>query len=369
MRAKGPAKITLFLPSLIGGGAEKIMVNLARGFSERGHKVDLALVNAVGPFIKDIPDTVRLVDCGAKRIISSLPKLVNYLRQVKPDVMLSTLEPTNIIAVWARFLSRESFKLYLRMENTYSIELKNITQLKGRIIWKLAPVFYPCADGLITLSQGVADDFKNYVSLADDRIAVINSPVDIEDIKSKALLPIEHPWFKEGELPVILGIGRLAKQKDFPTLIRAFELLRKTKPARLVILGEGEERSVLENLVHESGLNNDVDMPGFVDNPYAYLSRASVFVLSSAWEGLSVVTIESLAVGTPIVSTDCPHGPSEVLDSGRYGKLVPVGDSPSMAEAILKTMSDRPEKSYLQYQSQKYSFDIKVNEYLKILLQ
>src|SRR5262249_37227290 len=150
--------------------------------------------------------------------------------------------------------------------------------------------------------------------------------------------PLSHPWFAPGSLPVILGVGRLTWQKDFPTLIKAFALVRSRQPARLLILGEGEKRLELETIVKELGLAADVCLPGYVDNPFAYMHRCSAFVLSSASEGLPNSLIEAMACGAPVISTDCASGTAEILENGRYGPLVPVGDVEAMATAISATL-------------------------------
>ena len=369
MGAKVSIKIALFLPSLAGGGAERVVLNLARGFSNRGHKVDLVLVNAVGPYMKDLPETVRLVNLRADRFLKSLFKLVKYLRKENPDVLISSLPPANIIAIWAKIISRNSCRLFLRLDNPTSVTLKHMTQFKGLLIWKLIPFFYPFADEFIASSRGIAEDIKKILSINEENIHVIYNPMDIDSINRLAEMPLAHPWFKEGEPLVILGIGRLSKQKDFPTLIHAFSLVRKQTSSRLVILGEGEERSALENLIREMKLENEIEMPGFVDNPYAYLAKASIFVLSSIYEGLCTVIIESLAVGTPVVSTNCPTGNDEILDSGKYGLLEPVGEPEAIADAILKTLAQRPEKSFLQNRASDFSFNERINDYLQVLLK
>jgi glycosyltransferase involved in cell wall biosynthesis len=172
-----------------------------------------------------------------------------------------------------------------------------------------------------------------------EKIKVIYNPVITPELFAKAEEPLDHPWFRPGEPPVVLGVGRLTQAKDFPTLIRAFALVRKERPARLMILGEGEERPKLEALVRELGLEEDVALPGFVGNPYKYIARAGVFVLSSAWEGLPTTLVEALALGTPVVSTNCKSGPEEILEEGRWGRLVPVGNIEELAKAIGESLS------------------------------
>jgi glycosyltransferase involved in cell wall biosynthesis len=187
----------------------------------------------------------------------------------------------------------------------------------------------------------------------------------------QAKQPVSHPWFEQNRLPVILAVGRLTKAKDYPTLFRAFSLVRQVRPAKLLILGEGEERSNLERLAIELGIQNDVSMPGFVDNPFAFMAKASVFVLSSAWEGFGNVLVEALACGCPVVATDCRSGPREILDNGRYGRLVPVGDHEALAKAILETLDnpDFPADRQTRLQrAMEFSIDAAVDKYLKVLL-
>ena len=150
-----------------------------------------------------------------------------------------------------------------------------------------------------------------------------------------------HPWLRDPKVPVCLAAGRLCPQKDYPTLIRAFATLAETRPLRLLILGDGPDRADLESLIRQLGLADRVALPGFAENPFSAMARAGVFVLSSAWEGLPGVLIQAMACGTPVVATDCPSGPREVLVDGRYGPLVPVGDPEALAQAIGETL-DRP---------------------------
>ncbi|NLO89188.1 MAG: glycosyltransferase, partial [Clostridia bacterium] len=187
---------------------------------------------------------------------------------------------------------------------------------------------------VVAVSQGVADDLVKTTGLMRELIKVIYNPIVTPELLEKAKESIGHPWFKPGQPPVILSAGRLTAAKDFPTLIHAFARVRAERLARLMILGEGEERPNLESLVRELGLESDVSMPEFVENPYAYMARAAVFVLSSAWEGFGNVLVEAMAVGTPVVSTDCPSGPAEILEGGKWGKLVPVGDVEKLAKAL-----------------------------------
>ncbi len=361
------AHIALFVPSLRGGGAERVMVNLARGFAQRGLKVDLVLAKAEGPYLAEVPSSVRVVDLGAKRVLYSLPGLVRYLRRERPKSLLSVMNHANVVAVWARRLSGSPLRLVVSEHNTLSVATtNNARNLRVRMMPLLIKVFYPLADAVVVVSQGVADDLIRLTGFPRESVCVIYNPVVTPELFAKAEEPLNHPWFRPGEPPVILGVGKLTKQKDFPTLIQAFALVRKEQPARLVILGEGEDRPKLEALVRELGLKDDVALPGFIDNPYKYMKQATVFVLSSRWEGLPSVLIEALALGTPVVSTDCPSGPAEILEGGKWGRLVPVGDPQSLARSILSVLQNPPEPPP-EAAWKRFSLEKIVDSYLQVL--
>ena len=361
------AKVALFLPSLRGGGAERVMVNLARGFIERGLQVDLVLAKAEGPYLSQVPKEVRVVDLGAKRVLYSLPRLVRYLHQERPQVMLSALNHANIVAIWAKMLARVKMRLVVAEHSTLSRSTENATSFRAKFMPLLIKTFYPYADAVVAVSRGVAEDLITQTGLPAEKIKVIYNPVVTPELFTKAEEPLDYPWFRSGEPPVILGVGRLTKPKDFPTLIRAFALVRKERPARLMILGEGEERPNLEALVRELGLEEDVALPGFVENPYKYMKRAAVFVLSSRWEGFGNVLVEAMALGTPVVATDCPSGPAEILEGGKWGQLVPVGNETSLARAIILALSKPVNAGELRSRAQLFSVDGVVQLYLDLL--
>ncbi len=234
------------------------------------------------------------------------------------------------------------------------------------LMLRLVRCFYPWADAVAAVSHGVADDLAQAAAIPRQQIQVIYNPIVTPDLRRKAQQPLEHPWFAPGEPPVLLAIGRLAPQKDYPTMIKAFAHVRNTRPVRLIILGEGTERSSIEALVKRLGLEASVNLPGFVANPYTYLSRASVFVLSSRWEGLPTVLVEALHCGAPVVATDCPSGPREILAGGQYGQLVPIGDVVALAQAIEEVLSGKmtrpPQESW-----QPYTLQVVVDQYINLL--
>jgi glycosyltransferase involved in cell wall biosynthesis len=225
---------------------------------------------------------------------------------------------------------------------------------------------YPRADTVIAVSDGIAEAIIELTGLPRAQITTIYNPVVDATLLDKASEPIDHPWFTPGEPPVVLSVGRFRMQKDFPTLIRAFALVRSARPARLMILGDGTRRRALEALVDNLGLRSDVALPGYAENPLPWMRRAAVFVLSSTWEGLPGVLIEALAAGCPVVSTDCPSGPAEILDRGAYGPLVPSRDPQALAQAILAVLENPPDRDRLRQRAALFSVDVAVAKYLAV---
>ena len=360
-----PKKLAIFLPALGGGGAERVMLKVAQGMVGRGYSVDLVLTQVAGPYLAEVPHSVRLVDLKASRVLSSLPSLVRYLRRERPDTLLSGLY-ANVMALWARSLARVPTRVVVSEHNTLSLAVRQATDLRVRLAPQLIKRFYRRADGIIAVSAGVADDLSRVTGIPRHLIQVIFNPIITPDLRVKSQAPLDHPWFNPGEPPVILAAGRLTAQKDFPTLIKAFALIQEGRKARLLILGEGKERPAIEALVKQLGLEEDVSLPGFVVNPYPYMVRAPVFVLSSRWEGLPTVLVEAMFCGALIISTDCPSGPREILRDGLYGQLVPVGDPVKMAKAIENGLAGKmphpPEECWKPFE-----LDRVTDQYINIL--
>jgi glycosyltransferase involved in cell wall biosynthesis len=327
-------RVAIFLAYLEGGGSERVALNLAQGFTERGLAVDLVLQSAKGPRLAQVPNKVNIIDLRAGRMALAVFPLIAYLRRERPSCLLSLMMHANIIAILSRKLARVKTHLVISQHLAVGLASCNTGSIRGRYLPLLAKQTYPWADRIVAVSKGLADELVCNLGLQRDKIEVIYNPIVTPELLEKAKEPVSHPWFNAGEPPVILGAGRLTKQKDFPTLIRAFARLRREGPVRLIILGEGEDRSELKTLVEELGVVDDVDMPGFVDNSYGYMVGSSVFALSSRWEGLPTVLIEAMALGKPVVATDCPSGPREILNDGQYGTLVPVGDVEGLAAGI-----------------------------------
>lgn len=355
----------LFLPSLTIGGAERMMLNIATGLSQRGHNVDLVLVEATGDFLKQIPNEIDIVDLSAGRVLTSFPGLVKYLRQSNPDVLLSTITPTNVIAVWATLVPGIDIKHVVRVARPESeaAKIQDNTK-KEQLTAALARRSYAYADEIIAISEGVATDLRSNTFL--EHIHVIYNPVVTEQLKQQSAEPVSHPWFSE-DIPVVLGVGRLVDQKDFGTLIRAFASLRDQRNAKLVIYGDGEERSELELLVNELGIKEDVDLPGFTDNPYKYMANADIFVNSAKHEGFGNVIIEAMAAGTSIVATDCPGAPAELLGNGKFGRLVPVRNPEEMAKSIDELLEDPTDPALLHDRAEGFSLETAIDKYNAVL--
>lgn len=358
--------VAIFLPSLGGGGAERVMLILANGMAERGLRVDLVLASAKGPYLKDVVTGVRVVDLGAGRVVSSLPGLLRYLRRERPQAMLSGMNYANVIAVVAKVLSGSNTRL-LVIEHSSILRSHNGPQsLRGRAVPRAMRWAYRKVDGIVAVSQGVADDLALMISLPREKISVIYNPVVTHELYAKVDASLAHPWLGHGKPPVILGVGRLTRAKDFASLIRAFAIVRAQRDCRLVILGEGELRPNLEALIQELHVEDSVQLPGFVDNPYAWMARVKLFVFSSAWEGFGNVLVEAMACGTTVVSTDCPSGPGEILEGGKWGALVPVGDIAALAKSMLEVLRS-PDKIDARTRVKEFGCDLIVEQYIQAL--
>lgn len=329
--------IAIFAATSGHSGVDRVIGNLVRQFSAWGLVVDLLKVRKHGPHLsaEDLPG-VRMVDLGASHVNTAFPALVRYLRRERPRAMLTDKDKVNRIAILARALARSDTRLAVRIGTTVSVNLASRKGFERRLQRTSICRLYPMADRVIVPSVGAADDLAQHTGLSRNRIQVVASPIITPELTLRAAEPVGHPWLGDPDRPLVLGVGELGYRKDFETLLRAFALVRRERTCRLIILGRGRRRDALLALAAELGVAEDVDLPGFQPNPLGFMARADLFVLSSRWEGMPVVLIEALAVRTPVVSTDCPSGPREMLTDGGLGTLVPVGEVQAMAEAIGK---------------------------------
>ena len=342
------------------------MLDIAAEFSNRSVPVDLVLVKAEGHYLDLVPDGVRLVDLNSHRAAASLLKLVRYVRQEQPVALLSTLTQASVIALAAKLMLRGNLRVVTRIANTYSEELATGT-FKHRQALRLLKALFPVADGVVAVSQGVADDLKAVTPSISRKVTTIYNPVVRPQIVEQAQTPPDHPWFGCGTAPVILSVGRLAAAKDHATLVKAFASVVLERRARLVILGDGPERESLMNLAERLMVSEYVDFPGFKVNPFAYMSRASVFALPSRYEGFPNVLIQAMACGTPVVSTDCRSGPREILEDGKWGHLVPAGDWRAMSKAIIQALDNPPPSGQISARASVFSADAAIDRYLEVL--
>lgn len=372
-------KIALFSPYLNPVGTERVMLNLADGFSKRGYTVDLLRTYREWTGFSDEQDHFHVVDLGghwvfpklprhgrlfrlsmAMLMVVALPGLVLYLMRKKPEVLLVGLAPA--IALIARTISGANTRVVVTVQGW-----PRQTSIR-RFLWRK---LYLRADAIVAPSIGVANEVARIACVDIELIRVIPNPVLDNSVPSRASEVLEHPWFCSGQPPVVLGVGRLTRQKNFEILIRAFAEVKQDMAARLVILGEGEARGSLEKLIAQLNVNQDVELLGHVQNPYKFMARAGVFVLSSRWEGPGHVLIEALAVGAPVVSTDCPSGPREILLDGQAGLLIPVGDWKALAGAILDVLQDPEEARRRSEEARshivRFHTDSVVAEYLKVI--
>lgn len=365
-------RVAVFVGTLRGGGAERSAVALANELSARGHSVDLVLVRAEGTYLDQgmVSSTVRVVDLDCRRTRHALVPWVRYLRSTRPHSVLSLLTDVNLIAVLGVLLARCGARVVISERAFPSVAEGRFGALQRRLRRWAITGLYRLADGVVCVSRAAAEDLVRFAALPAERVQVIFTPVDTAAVQRRAAAPLEHPWFRSGAPPVLLAVGRLEPQKNFALLLRAFARTREVLDARLVILGEGSERTKLEALVAELGLAEHVSMPGFVDNPYAYMGRAAALALSSDLEGLPNVLLEALACGCPVVSTRCPSGPNEILDEGRYGALVPVGDASALAGALLCALrADSPEdRAHRVERAQEFSPSLAFQRYETALI-
>jgi glycosyltransferase involved in cell wall biosynthesis len=359
-------RIAIFLATSGHSGVDRAAQNLIPALAARGYAVDLLKVRAHGPELAALPDQVRVIDLGSAHVYSSIPAVVRYLRRERPGVLFSDKDRVNRAALVARWLAgARATRLVFCVGTPVSRELDHRSAWKRGLHRFWMRRLYPRADEIVCDSPGVADDLRVFAALGDKRLQVVPRPVVAAAVFAQTPPPPEHRWFRSREAPVVLGAGELSDGKDHPTLLRAFARLRVQRPARLVILGKGKRREALLQLARELGIADDVDLPGFRSDVPAFMAHADVFVLTSVREGLSFVLIEALACGTPVVSTDCPTGPRAVLQDGRYGALVPVGDDAAVAAAIQRALDAPLPAETLKEAARPYEIDTAAAAWLR----
>lgn len=328
-------KIAIFMLNLSGGGAERAMLNLALLLKDR-YRIQLVLTRAEGPYLSEAREhQLEVIDLGCARPRWALTPFLKYAVREKPDLVISALEAPNVIAALTKVVI--PYRLIVTEHSTPSRHYAKQKNPLLRTYPYWAPLPYRLADSIVAVSDGVAEDAARTYRIPRNRVSTIYNPVVTPSFFERMRDPIEHPFFQYSD-PIIVAAGRLSEEKGFDILLHALSLVLKERPARLIIFGEGPERGNLEKLAQDLGIVSHVSMPGFTPHLPAYLSRANLFVLSSRWEGLPTVLIEALAAGLPVVATDCPSGPREILEEGKWGKLVPVENAHALAQAILEQL-------------------------------
>jgi glycosyltransferase involved in cell wall biosynthesis len=368
-RSSTPPRLGIFAATSGHSGVDRVLGNLIPEFASQGVLVDVLHVRDHGPFldVDTTPPGVRMVELGSAHVATSLYPLIRYLRKERPAALLSDKDKVNRVALAARWLARSPTRVVVRMGTTVSKNLERRSALDRWIQYTSLRLFYHFADGIVTPSQGAADDLAQIARLASSRVSVVPSPVVTADLTRLSQIPPQHPWLRDKTSPVILGVGELSARKDFATLLRAFAQLRAQRACRLVIYGEGRQRETLLALAKALGVQSDIDLPGFTSNPYAEMAAADVFALTSICEGSPVVLMEALAVGTPAIATDSPSGPREILDGGRYGPLVAVGDVDALATGLAQLLDQPTSRMQLQQAAQRYTAAASARRYLEVL--
>jgi glycosyltransferase involved in cell wall biosynthesis len=387
--------IALFLPNLSGGGVERSVLTMAAGFRERGHRVDLLVAHARGAFAERVPDGVRVFELGHRltlpgrlrvglaapealgatarplvlplapnEAVGALPGLVRYLRRERPDVLFSAKVTANLVALLARRHAGGASVVVVSERGSFADKVARSPRWRWRYVAPAIRRLYPEADAIVAVSRGTAESFAQVTGRAWPDMRVIYNPVVGPDLEAQARADPGHPWFgADRGAPVVLGVGRLEARKGFDVLIRAVARVRRSRAVRLVILGEGPDREALGELARAEGVAEAVDLAGWTSNPFAFMARADLFVLASDYEGLPGVLIQAMACGCPVVSTDCPDGPREILADGRYGALVPPRDPEAMAGAIAAALGTPADRDALRARAADFRVDTALDAY------
>lgn len=342
----GYSSIVIFTCDLDGGAFTNLPIALVKGFWKLGvRELYIVYLHSRPNEELSLPSGVKLVSLGVERSIAAPIALAKFLKATKPDVLISMPTFISIPAIMGWLLSGQrqtKFVVYQGDTLTSDITIEHSTSLKMRIMPWLARLMYPAADGLTTVSKGVLDILiQDHIPIPRNRVAIIPNPVDLENFAAQSQSSPEHPWLINKDSPVIVSLGRLVKRKNYPLLLQAFANIRHQTNARLILLGEGPERSTIELKALELGLQNDVSLPGHVANPWSNIASADLFVMSSLDEAFCLALVEAMICGVPVISTDAiGGGPRDILEEGKYGNLVPCNDPDKLAEVMLKVLTD-----------------------------
>ncbi len=377
-------KIAVLHPQFQSGGLDRVVVRLTKGFLQAGHEVDLLTVSESGSMYDEVESGVNrirlsvplrlpairgLVSQGSWTSLFTVPAFARYLRSSRPDLALAASSLNG--AVLGRAISRTRTPLILRVATHQSASSADDSHITARALPGVRRQLFKHADAIVTNSEASLADLKQSLSLDAEKVHLINNPSADPEIVTRAEADIEHAWFGDQTVPVAVTVGRLAPPKDIETVLRALSTVKATAECRLLVLGDGADRSRLEDLAASLGVGDSVDFLGFVDNPWAYMARSDLFLLSSRWEGSPNSLIEAMTLGVPVVATDCPGGPREILRDGELGSLVPVGDADAMAAAWSDVLADRERVKKRAAEGKEhmtlYDFDHVVGQFLELI--
>lgn len=334
-------KVVFFQPNFRAAGVEKVNILLANEMFKLGVDVEFLVFKKEGEFLNLLNKKIKVTDLSVERALHSFIALVRYFFRHKV-IFVSSYSGLSLLSIIANAITLNRSEVYACEHST----LSKITQVKGsfkdKVIKILLKFFYNHCSGVICVSKGVANDLVEHVGVSSKKVKVLYNPVVNNTIFESINYFPEHKWFLDKASPVFIAVGRLDVAKNFALLINAFNKVVEEQDARLLILGEGSLRDELQTQINTLGLQEKCELVGFVDNPYKYMKHADAFVLSSDFEGFGNVIVEAMAVNTPVVSTNCPSGPSEILEDGKWGTLVPVGDVDALANAMLDVINNPP---------------------------
>lgn len=359
--------IAVYCGPFDGGSTAKIAARLANAFAERGHPTDLLVTRSREPIPEPTGSGVRVIPMGAMAALVRVPAMALYLRRRRPAAVLTHRIREDVFTLKAARLAGTGTPAFVTVHGPLGVKLDHLPGAKGRRRRAEVLRWYPRNRGIVAISEETATDLRALLG-PDAPVTVIPNPIVTPQMIEAAQAPLDHPWFRPGAPPVLVFAGRLEREKDLPTLLRAFAILREGLDCRLLIIGDGRLRAQVESERHALGLGDRVALSGWQANPYPYLRQARLVVLSSVWDALPTVLIEALALGTPVVSTDCGAGPREILDGGRYGPLVPPQEPQGLAAALARTLADPLPREVLREGGRRYEVGRNAELYLRLML-